>query len=115
MKLGSGHVGFLRYIESMASPKCAAIASRRSCPFALIAGVEPAVRARLGCLLRPVPIGGKNVWPPDENLAVVAQLHRDATDRRSDRARLDVSGIVHGANRSRLGEPVALQHWNSEH
>src|SRR2546427_335948 len=35
MKLGSGHVGFLRYIDSIASPKCAAMASRRSFPFAV--------------------------------------------------------------------------------
>src|SRR5437660_3075913 len=35
MKLGIGHVGFLRYIESMASLKCVAMASRRSFPFAV--------------------------------------------------------------------------------
>ena len=35
MNLRSGHVGFLRYIDSMASRKCAAMASRRSLPLAV--------------------------------------------------------------------------------
>src|SRR5262249_36756962 len=81
----------------------------------LITGVKPAVIDGLSGFLRTVPVAGKDVGSTRNNLAIPIHLHFDATDGRTNTPRYNVSWIIHRADRSRLGEPIHLQHRNPEH
>src|SRR4051794_27425863 len=90
-----------------------------------VAAVEPAVADRLARGIGPVPIALHHVVPADDDLAdlaamhlvvlLVDDLHLDALDRGTDRARLALAvGVVEGSHRRRLAEAVALEDLAAE-
>ena len=83
--------------------------------FSLVAGVKPTVSQSLGGLFWTLPITGKNIWTPNDNLLALAQLHFNSADRRPNPSRFDMAWVIHRANGSCLGQAINLQHRYSEH
>src|SRR5260370_2393825 len=80
----------------------------RSIHLALVTAVKPSIAQNISRLLRTVPVARKNIWPPDDDLIIVVELHLNPRDCRTDAARGHVIGILHRAAAGRLRQPQAL-------
>src|SRR3989442_8269871 len=78
--------------------------------------MKPAALHNFGAFVGAIPIAGENIWPPNNNFIVVAELHFDPGDRRADVAWFDRhSRIIECAERGGFRQTVGLQHGNSQH
>src|SRR5262249_45526103 len=82
--------------------------------FADVAGVKPAVLERARGLLRRVEVALRHVLATDQNLAVGSDFHLHAADRLADRSLFRVERMIERDDRCSFGEPVSLDHDESE-
>ncbi len=82
--------------------------------FADVAGVKPPALKRLRRGLGSAEIAFRDVVAPDEDLAVLGDLHLDAGNGLADRSLAGAEGVIQADDRRRLGEAVALDHHEAE-
>src|SRR5262249_21009554 len=79
-----------------------------------VAGVEPAIPDRLRRCLRIAPVAFHHAFAPDQDLAILSDIHLDPVERWTHRLQLDARGRVGADDRRGFGLAIALEQTDAQ-